>query len=134
MGAGHLDFRVVRSIDGRVADLLQRAGTTGLHEPLTLAVAGAASAFANRPIGETVALTTRALAEFPQARPASDYSLEGQLAIALYLSEQFDLLAQRSSEWLSDARRRGSLPPVHLHGDDTVDRRLPRRCARRRRG
>lgn len=110
VGAGHLDFRVVRSMEGRVRDLRRRAGTTGLQEPLALAVAAAASAFANQPIDETVALTTRALAVFPRAHPASDYSVEGQLGIALYLSEQFDLLAQRSSEWLGDARRRGSLP------------------------
>jgi DNA-binding CsgD family transcriptional regulator len=110
VGAGHLDLRVVRGMEGRVADLRQRAGITELQEPLALAVAAAASAFANRPIGETIALTTRALAVFPRAHPASDYSVEGQLGIALYLSEQFDLLAQRSSEWLADARRRGSLP------------------------
>jgi DNA-binding CsgD family transcriptional regulator len=110
VGAGHLDFSVVRSLQERIAGLLQRAGATELQEPLALAVAAAASAFANRPIGETIALTTRALAVYPRARPASDYSVEGQLAIALYLSEQYDLLAQWSSEWLDDARRRGSLP------------------------
>jgi DNA-binding CsgD family transcriptional regulator len=110
VGAGHLDFAVVRSIEGRVAGLCRRAANTELQEPLALAVAAAASAFANQPIDETVALTTRALEVFPRAHPASDYSVEGQLAIALYLSEQYDLLAQRSAEWIADARRRGSLP------------------------
>lgn len=110
VGAGHLDLTVVRSLEERVADLRQRAATPELHEPLALAVAAAAGAFANQPIDETIALTTRALAVFPRAHPASDYSVEGQLGIALYLSEQYDLLAQQSSEWLADARRRGSLP------------------------
>jgi DNA-binding CsgD family transcriptional regulator len=110
VGAAHLDFRLVRTMEKRVADLLGRAASTELQEPLALAVAAAASGFANRPVGETLALTARALAALPQAHAAADYSVEGQLAIALYLSEQYDRLAEQSSEWLDDARRRGSLP------------------------
>ena len=48
VGAGHLDFHVVRGMEGRVADLRRRSATTDLQEPLALAVAAAASAFANR--------------------------------------------------------------------------------------
>jgi DNA-binding CsgD family transcriptional regulator len=73
-------------------------------------VAALATALANEPVGVTVALTARALAVLPNAHAASDYSVEGQLAIALYLSEQYDVLADRSRVWLDDARRRGSLP------------------------
>ena len=110
VGAGHLDFHVVRGMEGRVAQLRRRSATTDLQEPLALAVAAAASAFANEPIGVTTAVATRALAAISKAHADSGYSFEGQLAIALYLSEQYDLLAKRSSEWLDDARRRGSLP------------------------
>jgi hypothetical protein len=46
----------------------------------------------------------------PRAHADSGYSFEGQVAIALYLSEQYNLLAERTIEWLDDARRRGSLP------------------------
>ena len=36
--------------------------------------------------------------------------VEGQIAVALYLAERYDWLAELSSGWLDDARRRGSLP------------------------
>ncbi len=110
LGAGHLDCRVVRRLEGRIGALRRRAETADLQEPLALAVAAVAGAFANGPVGATAELTARALAAMPKAHAASDYSVEGQLAIALYLSEQYDLLADRSSVWLDDARRRGSLP------------------------
>lgn len=110
VGAGHLDFDVVRGMEGRVDALRRRAVATDLQEPLALAVAACASAFANQPVGDTIGLATRALAAMPRAHADSGYSFEGQLAIALYLAEQYDLLAERSSQWLDDARRRGSLP------------------------
>ncbi|MGH2358042.1 MAG: ATP-binding protein, partial [Candidatus Limnocylindria bacterium] len=110
LGAAHLDFGVVRGVEARLAALRQRAGTMELREPLALAVAALATALANGPVGVTVALTSRALEALPDAHAASDYSVEGQLAIALYLSEQYDVLAEQSRAWLDDARRRGSLP------------------------
>ena len=61
----------------------------------------------------------------PQAHADSGYSFEGQLAIALYLSEQYDLLAKRSSEWLDDARRRGSLPRFICIATPAIERRVP---------
>jgi DNA-binding CsgD family transcriptional regulator len=110
VGAGQLDFAFVRGIDDRVARLRARAGDATLHEPLTLAVAAVATALANGPLAETVALTDRALAALPRAHPASDYTAEGQLALALYLSEQFDRALEFVTGRLDDARRRGSLP------------------------
>ena len=110
LGAGHLDFAVVRGIEARLEELRTKALDPAVREPLTLAVAASASAFANERVADVVALTQRAVAALPNAHPAIDYTLEGQLAIALYVSEQFELLAQLSGGWLDDARRRGSLP------------------------
>jgi DNA-binding CsgD family transcriptional regulator len=110
VGAGQLDFAVVGAIGDRLDRLRARAGEATLHEPLTLAVAAVATALANRPLAETVALTDRALAELPRAHPASDYTSEGQLALALYLSEQFDVALEFVTRRLDDARRSGSLP------------------------
>lgn len=110
LGAGQLDFVVVRGIAHRLEELRARALDPAVREPLTLAVAASASAFTNAPVEDVVALTQRAVAALPDAHPASDYTVEGQLAVALYLSEQFQLVAQLSSRWLDDARRRGSLP------------------------
>jgi DNA-binding CsgD family transcriptional regulator len=111
LGAGHLDFRVVPDVARRVDALRRRAETEkAMHDPLALAVAAVSSAFANQPISATTQLTARALTALPRAHADSDYSVEGQLAIALYLSEQYELLAEQSSVWLDDARRRGSLP------------------------
>jgi DNA-binding CsgD family transcriptional regulator len=110
LGAAHLDLGVVRKVEPRLVALRRRATTTPLREPLALAVAALAGAMANEPLGATVELTRRALAALPEAHAASDYSVEGQLALALLLSEQYDVLARQSSAWLDDARRRGSLP------------------------
>jgi len=110
VGAGQLDFAVVRGIDDRLTRLRARARAATLHEPLTLAVAALATALANGPLVETVTLTDRALAALPGAHPASDYTVEGQLALALYLSERFDHALEFVSDRLDDARRRGSLP------------------------
>jgi DNA-binding CsgD family transcriptional regulator len=110
LGAGQLDFDVVRGIEDRVARLRARAADDALREPLALAVAAAATAFANRPLADTVALTERAIEALPEAHPDSDYSVEGQLAVALYLSERFERLFELGHGWLADARRRGSLP------------------------
>lgn len=110
VGAGHLDFRIVRGMEDRVVDLRRRAAATEVQESLSLAVAASASAFANQPVGDTRALATRALEAMPFAHADAGYSVEGQIAIALLLSEQFDLLAELASACLNDARRRGSLP------------------------
>ncbi len=110
VGAGHLDMAVVRDIEDRVVRLRERAADPTLTEPLALAVAAAATAFANRPAAETSTLTERAIAALPHAHPESDYSVEGQLAVALYNSEQFEQLFALAGAWLDDARRRGSLP------------------------
>jgi DNA-binding CsgD family transcriptional regulator len=110
VGAGHLDFDVVRHIEDRVTRLRARAAEPTLREPLTLAVAASASAFANRPLAEIVGLTERAIAGLPEAYPASEYSVEGQLVGALYRSEQYELLFEFAGRRLEDARRRGSLP------------------------
>jgi hypothetical protein len=100
----------VHQVEDRLARLQAHAAEPKLREPLMLAVAASVSALANRPIGETVALTERAIEALPQAHPASKYSVEGQLVAALDLSEQFELLFDLSGRWLDDARRRGSLP------------------------
>ncbi|MGH9274544.1 MAG: helix-turn-helix transcriptional regulator, partial [Acidimicrobiales bacterium] len=110
LGAAQLDFQAVRGVGARLAALLRRAETADLQDPLALAVAALASALANRPVGVTVGLTARALEAMPHLHAASDYSVEGQLALALQLSEQFELLAAQSTLWLEDARGRGSLP------------------------
>ncbi len=110
VGAGHLDFAVVRDMERRVMELCARATDYTLREPLVLAVAACATACANRPLAETMSLTARAIAALPEAHAASDYSVEGQLAIALYLSEQYERLFELADGWLDDARRRGSLP------------------------
>jgi len=110
VGAGQLDFAFVRGIDDRLARLRARAADVTMDEPLTLAVAAVATALANGPLTETVALTDRALEALPRAHPASDYTAEGQLALALYLSEQLDRARDFVTDRLGDARRRGSLP------------------------
>jgi DNA-binding CsgD family transcriptional regulator len=110
VGAGQLDFAFVHEIGDRLGRVRARSGDATLHEPLTLAVAAVATALANRPLAETVALTDRALADLPRAHPASDYTAEGQLALALYLSEQFDVALEFVTRRLDDARRSGSLP------------------------
>lgn len=110
VGAGQLDFAVVRGLDDRLARLRARARDATPHEPLTLAVAALATALANRPLAETVSLTDRALEALPRAHPASDYTAEGQLALVLYLSDQLDRALEFVTGRLADARRRGSLP------------------------
>jgi DNA-binding CsgD family transcriptional regulator len=110
VGAGQLDFAVVRGMGDRLNRLRARAADPTRHEPLTLAVAALATALANGPLPETVALTDRALAALPAAHPESDYTVEGQLALALYLSEQFDRALEFVGDRLDHARRDGSLP------------------------
>jgi tetratricopeptide (TPR) repeat protein len=110
VGAAQLDFAVVRGIDDRLGRIRARAADATLDEPLTLAVAALSSALANGPLAETASLTNRALDTLPRAHPASDYTVEGQLALALFLSEQFDRALEFVSVRLDDARRRGSLP------------------------
>src|SRR5258708_5523203 len=100
VGAGHLDFAVGRDMERRVMELCARATDYTLREPLALAVAACATACANRPLAETMSLTA-----LPEAHAASDYSVEGQLAIALYLSEQYERLFELADGWLDDARR-----------------------------
>jgi DNA-binding CsgD family transcriptional regulator len=110
IGAAQLDFTVVRAVQGRIADLRDRAADPRLREPLGLAVAALATALANGPLQETIGLTERAVSALPDLHPDSAYSFEGQLAIALCLAERFDRLMLLSEGWLSDARRAGSLP------------------------
>src|SRR5262249_39768362 len=45
LGAGHLDFEVVRSLQGRITRLWDRATDVAVTEPLALAVAASTSAF-----------------------------------------------------------------------------------------
>lgn len=108
VGAGQLDFDVVPALEERLIGLRNRA--PAMTEPLALAVAASANALANGDLGLTVALAERGVDSIAVAHPQSDYSVEGQLAVALYLSERYDRLAELSTEWLNDARRRGSLP------------------------
>ena len=110
VGAAQLDFAVVRAIADRLTHVRARASDARLDEPLTLAVAALASALANAPLVETLSLTDRALEALPRAHPASDYTVEGQLALALFLSEQFERGLEFVSGRLDDARRQGSLP------------------------
>jgi DNA-binding CsgD family transcriptional regulator len=110
VGAGQVDFAVVRGIDDRLTRLRARTREATVREPLALAVAAYATALANGPLVEIVSLTDRALAALTDAHPASDYTLETQLAVALYLSEQFDRALDFVSGRLEDARRRGSVP------------------------
>jgi DNA-binding CsgD family transcriptional regulator/tetratricopeptide (TPR) repeat protein len=110
LGAGQVDFAVVRGLDDRLTRLRARAREATVREPLALAVAAYSAALANGPLVEIVSLTDRALAALPHAHPASDYTFEAQLAVALYLSEQFDRALDFASGRLEDARRRGSLP------------------------
>jgi DNA-binding CsgD family transcriptional regulator len=110
VGAGQVDFAVVREIDDRLTRLCARAREATVHEPLALAVAAYATALANGPLVEIVSLTDRALAALPDAHPESAYTVEAQLAVALYLSEQFDRAFDFVSGRLQEARRGGSLP------------------------
>jgi DNA-binding CsgD family transcriptional regulator len=110
IGAGQLDFDFVPKIEARISALLARASTPALQEPLAIAVGACASVFANRPRAEVVALTERAISAMQEVRAESDYSFEGQLAIALYLSEQYQRLFELASRWLENARRSGWLP------------------------
>jgi DNA-binding CsgD family transcriptional regulator len=110
VGAGQVDFAFVRGIDDRLARLRARARDAAVREPLVLAVAAYATALANGPLVEIVSLTDRALAALPGAHPASDYTVESQIAVALYLSERYDRARDFVSGRLEDARRHGSLP------------------------
>jgi DNA-binding CsgD family transcriptional regulator/tetratricopeptide (TPR) repeat protein len=110
LGAGHLDSRVARNLGPRLTRLLARAAEPAVREPLTLAVAAAVNACANGRLATTVDLADRAIAALPSAHPRSDYTVEGQLSVALYVSERYDILLELASDWLADARRRGSLP------------------------
>ena len=110
VGAGQLDFRVVPALEHRLVELQSRARTLTVTEPLALAVAASSNAFANGDLELTATLTNRALDSLAAAHPQSDYTVEGQLAVALYMSERYDRLDELSSRWLADARRRGSLP------------------------
>jgi DNA-binding CsgD family transcriptional regulator len=110
VGAGQVDFAVVRGIADRLTRLRARSREATVREPLVLAVAAYATALANGPLGAIVSLTDRALAALPNAHPASTYTIETQLAVALYLSEQFDRALDFVSGRREDARRRGSLP------------------------
>ena len=110
IGAGQLDFAVAPSVEPRLNELRSRARTSELTEPLALAVAASSNALANGDLELTTTLAERAVGSMAAAHPQSDYTVEGQIAVALYLSERYDRLAELSSRWLDDARRRGSLP------------------------
>jgi DNA-binding CsgD family transcriptional regulator len=110
IGAGQLDFAVAPSVEPRLDELRSRARSSGLTEPLALAVAASSNALANGDLELTTTLAERAVGSMAVAHPQSDYTVEGQIAVALYLSERYDQLAELSSRWLDDARRRGSLP------------------------
>lgn len=110
VGAGQLDFTVVRGLDGRIARLIARADDTELCDPVLLAVAAVASGLMNRPVERTAGLAERALAAIPHAHPASGYTLEGQLGFALLLAERLEQGLEFVSGRLDDARRQGSLP------------------------
>jgi hypothetical protein len=105
IGAGQLDFAVARSVEPRLNELRSRARTSELTEPLALAVAASSNALANGDLELTTTLAERAVGSMAAAHPQSDYTVEGQIAVALYLSERYDQLAELSSRWLDDARR-----------------------------
>lgn len=77
LGAGQLDFEVVRRLDRRIARLWERVTDVSVTEPLALAVAASTSTFANRPLELTTELTDRAIAMLGRAHPKSDYTVEG---------------------------------------------------------
>jgi DNA-binding CsgD family transcriptional regulator len=110
IGAGLLDFAVVRAIEGRLERLRARAIDGAVREPLALAVAATSAAFANRPVAETAELIERALEARSEARAASGYSVQAQLGGALYLSERFEQASELAGRWLDDARRHGTMP------------------------
>jgi DNA-binding CsgD family transcriptional regulator len=110
IGAGQLDFAVAPTLEHRLIALRDRAKKLAITEPLAFAVAASANALANGDLELTQALTERAVDSLTAAHPQSDYTVEGQIAVALYLAERYDRLAELSSRWLDDARRRGSLP------------------------
>ena len=110
LGAGQLDFEVVRNLDRRIARLWDRVSDVAVTEPLALAVAASTSAFANRRLDQTKELTDRAIAMLGRAHPQSDYTVEGQIVAALFVCERYELVDQFASQWLDDARRRGSVP------------------------
>ena len=110
VGAGQLDFQVVRGLGHRIRRLWERATDIRVTEPLALAVAASTSAFANRPLQLTTALTDRAIAMLGHAHPQSDYTVEGQIVAALFVSERYELVHELTTQWRDDARRRGSVP------------------------
>jgi DNA-binding CsgD family transcriptional regulator len=110
LGAGQLDFEVVRRLDRRIARLWDRVADVAVTEPLALAVAASTSAFANRHLDQTRELTDRAIAMLGRAHPDSDYTVEGQIVAALFVCERYALVDEFTSQWLDDARRRGSVP------------------------
>ena len=110
IGAGQLDFAVAPTLEHRLIALRDRAKNLAITEPLACAVAASANALANGDLELTQALTERAVDLLTAAHPQSDYTVEGQIAVALYLAERYDRLAELSSRWLDDARRQGSLP------------------------
>jgi DNA-binding CsgD family transcriptional regulator len=110
LGAGQLDFEVVRRLDRRIARLWERVTDVSVTEPLALAVAASTSAFANRPLELTTELTDRAIAMLGRAHPQSDYTVEGQIVAALFVCERYELVDEFTSQCLDDARRRGSVP------------------------
>jgi DNA-binding CsgD family transcriptional regulator len=110
LGAGHLDFAISSRFDDRLRRLRDRAADPLLAEPLVLAVAASATAFASGQASTTRAFVERAVGGLAAAHPASDYSVEGQLGLALWLSEHYDRLDELAHGWFTDARTRGSLP------------------------
>jgi DNA-binding NarL/FixJ family response regulator len=110
LGAGQLDLAVVRALSGRLETQRQRAADPLQAEPLTLAVAAAATGLGGGPPDETVNLAERALAGIARRHPDSDYSVQGQLSLAFMLAEQYDRAVDVAGPWIDDARRDGSVP------------------------
>jgi ATP/maltotriose-dependent transcriptional regulator MalT len=110
LGAAHLDFAISPRFDDRLRRLRDRAADPTCTEPLALAVAATETGFANRPASTARALVERAVRALATAHPASDYSVEGQLGLALWLAEHYDRLDELAHAWFTDARSHGSLP------------------------
>jgi DNA-binding CsgD family transcriptional regulator len=108
----HRDLDVASAQQERSRTLCRRAADPGVTNPVTLAVAATASAWANRPAGEVAALAERAVAALRAGYAAAlpGFGIDGQLGVALMSAERYELLFALSEPALTDARRRGLAP------------------------
>jgi DNA-binding CsgD family transcriptional regulator len=110
IGAGHLDLTVARGLAERLNALRRRATEGTLREPLALAVAAATTAMANGSVRDTNAIAEQCLVRLADIHPSSDYSVHGQVGLALLVAERHERLVDLASGWLEDSRRAGSIP------------------------